>query len=215
MKTDTGDLALLVFERRSAAAAHHHAHPVWWLRTLLAWIPAQRGCFRKWAGRALSLVIDIQARIPSSINIRSSIGSGIDVTHFSGVDYLDSVDPGREGDPGEVGGDVESVEWWWSELSASERVRACALSPHESLPDDLVVTLLLYGVALDTATDPHAIPQPSSVAKFLRREQQRRPHQPAPRVTFSAARRCSRPGRPASVGSSRRGGVDLLKREPP
>jgi hypothetical protein len=34
-------------------------------------------------------------------------------------------------------------------------------------------------------------------------------------VTFSAARRCSRPGRPASVGSSRRGGVDLLKREPP
>lgn len=103
MKTDTGDLALLVFERRSAAAAHHHAHPVWWLRTLLAWIPAQRGCFRKWAGRALSLVIDIQARIPSSINIRSSIGSGIDVTHFSGVDYLDSVDPGREGDPGEVG----------------------------------------------------------------------------------------------------------------
>lgn len=60
---------------------------------------------------------------------------------------------------------------WWSELDAAERRRAAALPADAVLPEELVVSLLLYGALTAAESSPPAggVAQPRELRRFLAR----------------------------------------------
>jgi len=60
------------------------------------------------------------------------------------------------------------LQRWWDELPRSRRRLARQLTPGDEVPEDLVVTLLLYGViAPEELSPPGHLQQPDAVRNFL------------------------------------------------
>jgi hypothetical protein len=63
------------------------------------------------------------------------------------------------------------LDRWWSELPRSRRRQALLLSRDDSVPEDLVVTLLLDGVLTPAdLAPPGRVPQPPEVRRLPARE---------------------------------------------
>lgn len=64
-----------------------------------------------------------------------------------------------------------ALERWWAELPRGRRRQALLLAADDTVPEDLVVTLLLYGILTAEDLRPLGrVPQPPQVRRLIARE---------------------------------------------